>query len=129
MSPCHYALPHCAPCAPQDRARAEALGALKSSAGEAVAAASLPLITCIIYETLRLFPAVPIIVRTAGCDVTLTPPTAATAGPGALATEGGPLTIRAGTGVVVDVAMLHRDKVRAAGMPSAPIASHAPSSP
>ena len=104
----------------QDRAREEARRVLGGGGGvpsrEAVSSGALPLLTCIVYEALRLFPAVPNISRVAACDVTLEPAAAGAAKGGALSPlEGGPLHIKAGTGVVVSIAMLHRDKVRARG--------------
>ena len=109
----------------QDRARVEARAALGASATESVpwgtsgglggfsreVINSLPLATCIIYETMRLFPPVPIIARTASCDVTLTPIAPAGGTSPLSPTNGGPLRIQAGTGIVIDIPMLHRDKV------------------
>ena len=110
----------------QSKARAEARAVLgsDSSSPSRETAASLPLISCIIYETLRLYPAVPNISRGAGRDVTLEPAPHHRSGAGVEGVEGvptrgsAPLRIRAGTNVVIPIVLLHRDKVSAEGAPS-----------
>lgn len=62
--------------------------------------ASMPLLTSILQESMRLYPPAPIVVRTATCDVDLD-----------AGIDGSTLKVCAGTTLVIPIAALHRDPV------------------
>ena len=76
----------------------------------------MPDLQCVIYETLRLYPAVPFFGRIATKDVTLRPHIAPTSQSGDRADAGGPtpwcgneLEIKAGSGIFIPFSVIHRD--------------------
>jgi hypothetical protein len=94
-------------------------GAMRLPTAEDIAA--MTTVSSIILETLRLYPAVPQISRVATADVVLQPQSAPTSlhasrDESSSMTTSGRLHVRKGTGILIPIAALHRDRV-STGLP------------